>query len=335
MKVQSFVPSGSGAWVLHESLRKALPGYRLHRYSRWWELFPPAMPLFGKADCDLVHATLDYGALFRSRGKPLVTTAHNYVLDRAMQPYASPLQQLHYRTDLRWLTRLGLRYSDRVVAVSRFVANRLQQDLGYQGQVDVIYNGIDSGRFVPGSKPASPRFRVLFCGNTTRRKRAQLLVPLANALGERFEIRYTAGLSGSDALHGVRQANSAELVALGQVSHGQMPEVYREVDLLFMPSAREGFGLCVAEAMACGLPVVAAAGSAMDELVVQSQGGALCTLDDVSCFADAIRRIADDPSIVLQMGQFNRARVEQLFTLAAMSGAYRELFEQLMDFGKF
>jgi glycosyltransferase involved in cell wall biosynthesis len=142
MKIQAFVPSGSGAWVMHEQLRSALPGYRLRRYSRWWELFPPAMPLLRAGDAQLVHATLDYGALFQRSGVPLVVTAHNYVLDAAMVPYASVLQRLHYQTDLRWLSRLGLQRSDRVVAVSQFVADCLKNDLGFQGRIDVIYNGV-------------------------------------------------------------------------------------------------------------------------------------------------------------------------------------------------
>lgn len=331
MRIQGFVPSGSGAWVLHDQLRSALPGYRLYRYSRWWELFPPAMPLLPKGDAELVHATLDYGAFFRSPGRALVTTAHNYVLDAEMGPYASSLQRLHYRTDLRWLTRLGLRHSDRVVAVSRFVANRLKQDLGYRGRIDVIYNGVDTERFTPGTEAgSSPCFRVLFCGNTTRRKRAELLVPLANALGSRFEIQYTAGLSRSSGIPGVLQPNSAKLKPLGQVPHAQMVDIYRQVDLLFMPSAREGFGLCVAEAMACGLPVVAAGGSAMDELVVQQHGGLLCEVDDVAGFADAIRGIADNRHLAKQMGQFNRERVEQQFMLSRMVDAYRNLFVELL-----
>ena len=332
VKVQSYVPSGSGAWILHDQLRVALPDYQLHRYSRWWEVFPPGMPLLRKGHADLIHATLDYGALFRSPGTPLVTTAHNFILDDGMRPYASPLQRLHYRTDLRWFTLLGLRYSDRVVAVSRFVANRLKQDLGYRGRIDVIYNGVDTERFTPGTeRGSSPHFRVLFCGNTTRRKRAKLLVPLANALGSRFEIQYTAGLSRSSMLPGVLQPNSARLKSLGKVPHAQMVDLYRQVDLLFMPSAREGFGLCVAEAMACGLPVVAAGGSAMDELIAEQQGGFLCEVDDVTGFAEAIRGIADDHHLATQMGQFNRARVEQQFMLGNMVDAYRKLFVEVLD----
>jgi glycosyltransferase involved in cell wall biosynthesis len=113
-----------------------------------------------------------------------------------------------------------------------------------------------------------------------------------------------------------------------------MPNVYRNVDALFMPSVREGFGLCVAEAMSCGLPVVAADASALPELVHPGQGGFLCPIDDVSAFAEAFRHLAQAPEQARSMGQYNRALVEQRFTLGRMVAEYRQLFEEILDGGR-
>ena len=55
-----------------------------------------------------------------------------------------------------------------------------------------------------------------------------------------------------------------------------MPERYGSMDILLMPSVREGFGLSIAEAMACGLPVVATNCSAIPELIDDGKGGFLC-----------------------------------------------------------
>jgi glycosyltransferase involved in cell wall biosynthesis len=118
---------------------------------------------------------------------------------------------------------------------------------------------------------------------------------------------------------------------LGRIEHADMPAVYQSMDVLFMPSVREGFGLCVAEAMACGLPVVACRESAMPELVEESSGGMLCPVDDVQCYADAIKQLAGDFAAARRMGEFNRARVEQQFTQARMVSEYRNLFESVLD----
>jgi glycosyltransferase involved in cell wall biosynthesis len=336
MRILSPMPTGSGSYVLHQQLAEHLDGYRLRPYSPWWTLCPPALPLFSRGRADLIHSAADYGCFFRRSGVPLVATIHNYVCDSFMRPYSSRLQYLHYRTDLRLFTRRTLAVADRVVAISRFVEERVAEDLGVSVPMRLIYNGVDERRFVPAS-PAGRRgqgpIKVLFCGNLNRRKRADLLVPLANALGGGFEIHYTAGLAGAADLTDRPGPAAATLKNRGAVAHANMPAVYQGVDVLFMPSVREGFGLCVAEAMACGLPVVAADAGATPELVHHGVGGYLCAIDDLDAYADAIRRIAASPEDARQMGDYNRALVEQRFTLARMVDEYRQLFEETLDRG--
>lgn len=333
MRIVSPVPRGSGVEVLHRDLAQAIPGYRLRTYSAWQSLFPPALYRLSSADADVVHASADYGLFFARAGVPLVVTLHNYTSDRFMRPYSSRLQYLHYRSDLRWFSRLTLARADAVVAISRFIGDLVRDDLGVDPPLRTIYNGVDHERFRPSAGRRTGRpFRVLFCGNLNRRKRAGLLPALAAALDDGFEIHYTAGLADGR-LARRADAGGAHLVALGQVEHAAMPAVYQSMDALFMPSVREGFGLCVAEAMACGLPVVACRESAIPELVDAGQGGMLCAIDDVPAFAAALRELADDRRRAAQMGQYNRARVERDFTLQRMVCDYRELFEQVRDGG--
>lgn len=334
LQILSPIPPGSGAYVLHQQIASRIRGYRLRPYSPWWTVFPPVLPLFSSRHADLIHTSFEYGAFFRRKGAPLVVTAHNYVSDRFMRAYSSPLQYLHYRTDLRLFTRWSAAVADQIVAISQFIADKVREEIAPQTSMRLIYNGIDEQRFTPvkpcGRKPGRP-LRVLFCGNLNRRKRSHLLVPLAEALGGGFEVHYTAGLAGAAALAGSKKMGAAALRNLDSVAYADMPDVYRSMDLLFMPSVREGFGLCVAEAMACGLPVVAADSGALPELVEHGRGGYLCPIDDLSAYVEAIQRIAESPELSRQMGQYNRARVEERFTLSRMANEYRLLFEQLLD----
>lgn len=334
MKIFSPVPEGSGVEVVHGSLAGEIDGYRLHTYSPWWSLFPPALAGMSCKGADLVHASADYGFLFARSGTPLVATLHNYTSDRFMRDYSSRLQYLHYRGDLRLFSRLTLQRATVVVAISRFMADLVERDLHVTPHVKLIYNGVDHRRFVPGSGGRTGKtFRVLFCGNLNRRKRAHLLPLLAAALDERFEIHYTAGLSDGDLHDSDTPDGHAVLCPLGRVLHADMPHVYRSMDVLFMPSVREGFGLCVAEAMASGLPVVACGESATPELIEDGQGGVLCAIDDVPGYASAIAQLADDQTMARRMGDFNRARVEERFTQDRMVRDYRSLFEAVLDGG--
>ncbi len=318
--------------MLHGSLAARMNGYHLRPYSPWWTLFPPALAAFSSKRADLVHASADYGLFFKRPRVPLVVTVHNYVSDTGMKPYSSRLQYLHYRSDLRLFTQLTLRHADAVVAISRYMADMVSDQCNENNRLRLIYNGVDEKKFVP-RKPSrvSGPFKVFYCGNLIRRKRPELLIPLANFLGSGFEIYFTAGLGHYDTLQGKANVDSASLHSVGKVAHADMPRLYQTMDALFMPSVREGFGLCVAEAMSCGLPVVASRDSALPELVSDSKGGCLCDVDDVASVAAAIRRLAESPELVRQMGEYNRVRVEDLFTLDRMVDEYRELFTEVLD----
>ena len=325
-KVAAPVPSGSGASVIHRALQEAIPGYALATYPPRWEYFPPLLRRLREPAADLVHAPPDHAVFVCPRRTPLVITFHNYVLDRAMRPYSSAVQRLHYATDLRLYTRMALRRAAAVTAVSEFTARLLREDLRFGGPIEVIPNGVDVGRFCPGDAPLQGGpLRVLFSGNLTRRKGADLLVEIARLAGPDVEIHYTTGPRAS-----VADPRWAGLHPIGRVPHQQMPALYRQFDVLLFPTVREGFGLAVAEAMATGLAIVASNTSTMPELIENEVGGFLCPLREPQAYAAALRRLAADRERVRRMGQHNRQVVESRYMVEHMVAGYRALFERVL-----
>lgn len=325
--IVSPIPRGSGAFVVHSTLARHLPDYQVVACSPKRSYFPPAFyPLGRKLPARVIHAVPESAIFHRRRGMPLVVTFHGYALDEALAPYSSWLQNVHGRTDLRWLYQWAVKQADVLTAVSHFTANLAKADLGIEKPLQVIHNGVDAQHFTPKPRAADHEIRVLFSGNLTRRKGAQWLLPIVERLDARIVIYYTSGLRETSAL-----VAHPRLRPLGQVPHDKMLEVYQQMDMLLFPTVREGFGLAAVEAMACGLPVVATNSSALPEVVTHGQGGFLCPLGDVEAFADAIQTLADNPAWRQQMGAFNRATVEQRFTLKTMVAAYRALFDTVQD----
>ncbi len=319
---------GNGAYVIHKQLEQALPGYRVVSYHPLWTLFPACLPLVAPMERPgLVHTTPDYAVFSASRKAPLVITFHNYVLDPFMQRYSSKLQRIHYATTLRWFTQLAVKQADAVTAVSRFTASLIRSDLGYTGPLPVIYDGVDTERFFP-SRRSSFRdgIRVLFSGNLTRRKGAQWLLPIARKLDHHIRIYYTAGLRTHRLLPSDRR-----LVPIGNVPHQEMPQRYQQMDLLVMPTVREGFGMAVAEAMACGLPVVASRCSSIPELIDDPHGGFLCPVGDAEAFADRINLLAASEKLRREMGDYNRDKAVREFALGRMVGEYERLFSNVKN----
>ncbi len=82
------------------------------------------------------------------------------------------------------------------------------------------------------------------------------------------------------------------VVHVGRLSRPQLAEVYRRAAVVVCPSEREGFGLPVVEALACGTPVVAS-----DLPALRESGGAaarFCAVGDVAAFAQAIGRALEE-----------------------------------------
>jgi glycosyltransferase involved in cell wall biosynthesis len=317
---------GNGAHVIHKQLESALPGYRVLSYHPLWTLFPVCLPLVAPLKRpSLVHTTPDYAVFSARRKIPLVVTFHNYVLDPFMQRYSSKLQRIHYAATLRWFTRMAVRRADAVTAVSRFTASLVRGDLGYTGPLPVIHDGVDTDRFIPKRRSSfHDGIRVLFSGNLTRRKGAHWLLPIAQKLDRNLRIFYTTGLRAHRSL-----PSHPRLVPIGNVPHAQMPQRYQQMDLLVMPTVREGFGMAVAEAMACGLPVVASRCSSIPELIDDPQGGFLCPVGDVQAFADRINLLAASETLRREMGDYNRDKAVRQFALEKMVVEYERLFSSV------
>lgn len=317
---------GNGAYLIHKELEHSVPGYRVLPYNPKWTFFPVALPIVACIrNASLVHTTPDYSIFFMRRNIPTVITFHGYKLDPFMKPYSSWLQRIHYARVLRRFTKIAVHKARAVTAVSRFTADIVRRDLGYNGPLQVIYNGIDTNRFQPAHRPhPNNDVRVMFSGNLTIQKGAQWLVSIARKLHSNISIFYTTGLRTSNSL-----PTRPNLIPIGRVSHGDMPGRYQQMDILLMPTVREGFGMAVLEAMACGLPVVASDCSAIPELLDDERGGFLCPVGDTVAFADRINMLAESVKLRREMGAYNREKASRQFPLEKMTTAYQRLFSEL------
>ena len=325
-QIISPIPTGSGAYVLHKMIETGIENYCVHGYNPYLTLAPPVLPFLARSEKPLaVHTTPDYGLFFARKRVPLVLTVHHLVLDQYMQKYSTLPQRIHYKADLRWFTKASIRLASMVTAVSHFTAEMVRKELKYKRPIRVIYNGIDTGRFIPSTNTRHSGVKVLFSGNPTKRKGCQWLPAIAEKLRDGITINYTQGLRANHVRLRARNVKS-----LGRIPPKDMPSIYRMHDILVSPTVREGFGLAVAEAMACGLPVVASDCSAIPELVDHGKGGFLCPVGGVDAFAKKINILADSPRLRREMGEYNRIKVEKMFTLERMVNEYKDLFEEVL-----
>jgi starch synthase len=102
-------------------------------------------------------------------------------------------------------------------------------------------------------------------------------------------------------------------------------------DIYAFPSVFEGFPVAPIEAMACSLPLVAAAASGVPDILKagEQSGGLLVPCGDVAAFIDALARVLDNPDWGRELGDRARCRVEEAFSLEAVGQQFLNLFSSV------
>ncbi len=88
-------------------------------------------------------------------------------------------------------------------------------------------------------------------------------------------------------------------------------DILAEADLFIFPSRREGLSIALIEAMASGLPVIASDIRGNRDLINHGLGGYLYVPDNQTSFLDALHKLAKNPALTKQMGEYNREKAKQ------------------------
>jgi glycosyltransferase involved in cell wall biosynthesis len=325
------VRAGSGADVFTERLVEGLNARGLRAEITWlplraeyapWTVAKPTPPAWA----NLVHANSWLHPRFLPRDLPVITTLHSCVHDPALAPYKRPLQRLYHAAWVKRVEAAHLACASRIVAVSHYTAQAAKAAFGVEG-IEVIHNGVDTVGFRPAARQAPNRpFRLLYVGNWSRLKGVDLLAPIMQALGNDFELAYTADRNSAHESY----ALPSNCRCLGRLSGDALMAAYQQADALLFPSRLEGFGLVAAEAMACGLPVIATRATSLPEVLEQGVTGLLCTQDDERAFAAAARRLVVAPHLWRGMREMARQRAESCFSLQVMVDCYIGLYRSLL-----
>ena len=325
LRIISPMVPGNGAYIVHSQLEQALANYSICPISSLRSIYPPLIRR-SNYEVDIVHTVPEYGRIYkRNSSTKLVVTFHNYFWDGSYIENSSFLKGLFYRYIQSKEVALAIEKADVVTTVSNFTRGLILDQ--YPGlEVKVIYNGVDLKQFkLPNEEVERKCIYVLFSGNPTKRKGLYVLQDLSKRVSSNIKFIITGGLRKN-----TMNLKGSNVELLGNIAHEEMPELYQRADVLLLPSAREGLSLSVIEAMASGLPVLSFDSSSMSELIVDGKGGYLCPKNNLSCLIDSLQALAENPALRKNMGDFNRSRAIEHFSMIDMINSYKRMFDGIL-----
>jgi glycosyltransferase involved in cell wall biosynthesis len=314
-----------------------------HIWRRWDRLFGGWVPeiVFSPGvnclDADVVSVHIVF-AVFAAQVRSELVLRRN--------PIASWPRLLHRRLYYRlivWLEGKVYRRADlAIVAVSRKVASDIARIYGRSGEIPVVYHALDASQFSPERRTAlrdgaraalelaAGEFAVLLIGNDWKNKGlACLLEAVRQAQDANLRVLVVGRDDPSVFAKAIERAGLA-----GRVNFlAPRPDVefyYAAADAYAGPSLEDAFSLPPAEAMACGLPVIASRAAGVSEIITNGKDGLVLEgASDAAALAGMIRELVANPELCRRLGA-EAALTARGYTWERNAQQMREVFERTL-----
>jgi len=300
---------------------------------------PTARPILERAvkTCDVVYFDNAYalqdlafiGLKFRYR-KPVISGHHSVLFHHTLHDLYVNLVS---RNVIRFFDAIHVLNSDDASVLSKWGAKN----------VHLIPLGVDTDRFTPSKSYGEGRtMKVALVGRLTEQKGIdKFLLALAIINSDptaRERTEFTVVGSGPLApLVRAAALQHGNLRYVGPVDDDRLLEIYRDSDLIVMPSRQETMGIVALEAQACGLPVIAARASGLSDIIMPDVTGTILRRNEADELASAILFYLDlrfsDFARYVRMRTAARENVQRRFSLEQTTRSLSRMIMNVADSG--
>jgi glycosyltransferase involved in cell wall biosynthesis len=259
------------------------------------------------------------------------------LIARAFQPgarftlYSAQNLAKRYPWPVRAVEAANLAAAD-AIYVCNSEAAQVWRGKGFAREIRYLALGVDIDRFAPRPGGAGDgSLTVGYAGRLTVEKGVDTLIEaMAGVAGA--ELLVAGDGPERPALEALADRSGVRATFLGSVPFPELPDFYRRLDALVIPSRPapgwlEQFCRVAVEGMASGVPVLASTSGALPEVV--GDCGLLFPPDDVAALTDALRLLASDGEERRRLAKLGRERSRQ-FTWAEVAAAHRALYEKVL-----
>jgi glycosyltransferase involved in cell wall biosynthesis len=327
-------PGGIPLWTL------TAPSYLSWQRPRSWASFARATFQFkrvlGEFQPDVVNVHFPLiqclpavGADLLPHNWRLISTVHNS--DIRVAPLETPAIR-------HWQARL-FRRSDRITAVSRSLLDDTLQLYPFaRDKSQIICNGVPSHWLEqPLSRQPPPERYVLFAGRLHHVKGVDLLLHAWNIVARDYPDTELYIVGDGPENQSLREMTfslglSDRVCFLGRKGQTELPALYRNAEVVILPSRREGLPLSILEASACGAICIGTKIPGIPEILTDGVDGYLCEPESVESLAVSLRRALDaGPAFSNEMREAARRNIRHRFSEEGMVESYLDCFSSVLS----
>jgi glycosyltransferase involved in cell wall biosynthesis len=289
--------------------------------------------------CDILHTLSSFGTETQKAAKSrhgafLVCdrgSSHISFQDEILREESEIWKQPYHPIDPRIVERELEEYeaADRIVVPSGFAAQSFLDKGLPADKVREAALGVDLGLFHPAAKEDRV-FRVLFVGSLSLRKGIPYLLEAMGGLRlPNLELWLIGGIAKET--RPFLAKHEGRFRHLGILPRSKLFRYYSQGAVLVLPSIEDGFGLVLAQAMACGLPVIATTNTGATSLFTEGKEGFVVPIRDAEAIRDRILRLYRDPELQREMSTNALECVKHLGGWSRYGDRMKEIYQEGLD----
>lgn len=234
-----------------------------------------------------------------------------------------------------WLHQRVFKKSCAITTVSQYLFESAVAMGAASFKLSVMPMGVDTqNKFKPNNNIGN-RDKLLFVGRLIKNKGVDILLKaMAIVVATRSDQQLVIVGEGLELNSLKKMTNdlniSNNVTFLGSKSHEVLPEFYQQALIFISPTLDEGFGLTIAEAMACECAVIASNIGAVNELITDQKTGLLFEVGNHEALAACILRLLTDSGFCETLMRNGREKVINNFGWEQSAARYKKLFDKLL-----
>jgi len=204
--------------------------------------------------------------------------------------------------------------------------------------ISIWTRGVDRDQFNPGRRDMGWRrahgipakdMVIVFLGRIVMEKGLEAFADAIDLLSQR-KVPHKVLVVGDGPAREIFEERLPGAVFTGQLVGSELARALASADVLLNPSITEAFGNVTLEAMACGLPVVAALATGATNLVRDGETGVLVQPGDTDAYADALTAYARDPALRARHGEAGLAFAKTM-DWDQINGAVMKVYQRVIE----